>query len=123
MAYEIDFIGVGDEVKKDADAITIRWKDDNGDYKIAVYDGGLQAHGDKIVEHLNEYYFSDSTDKVIDCVHGSDLYFSWSRSCCFKHRQPCSGNRKHLQRCLHRYCSTRRLCRCNCIRSDPQRLW
>ena len=68
MAYEIDFIGVGDEVKKDADAITIRWKDDNGDYKIAVYDGGLQAHGDKIVEHLNEYYFSDSTDKVIDCV-------------------------------------------------------
>lgn len=24
MAYEIDFIGVGDEVKKDADAITIR---------------------------------------------------------------------------------------------------
>lgn len=68
MAYEIDFIGVGDEVKKDADAITIRWKDDNGDYKIAVYDGGLQAHGDKMVEHLNEYYFSDSTDKVIDCV-------------------------------------------------------
>ena len=67
-AYEIDFIGVGDEVKKDADAITIRWKDDNGDYKIAVYDGGLQAHGDKMVEHLNEYYFSDSTDKVIDCV-------------------------------------------------------
>ena len=58
-AYEIDFIGVGDEVKKDADAITIRWKDDNGDYKIAVYDGGLQAHGDKMVEHLNEYYFSD----------------------------------------------------------------
>ena len=67
-AYEIDFIGVGDEVKKDADAITMRWKYDNGDYKIAVYDGGLQAHGDKMVEHLNEYYFSDSTDKVIDCV-------------------------------------------------------
>ena len=68
MAYEIDFIGVGDEVKKDADAITIRWKDDNGDYKIAVYDGGLQAHGEKMVEHLNEYYFSDSEDKIIDCV-------------------------------------------------------
>lgn len=34
MAYEIDFIGVGNEVKKDADAITIRWKDDNGDYKL-----------------------------------------------------------------------------------------
>lgn len=61
------------------------------------------------------------TERLVP-FHGSDLYFSWSRSCCFKHRQPCSGIRKHLQRCLHRYCSTRRLCRCNCIRSDPQRL-
>lgn len=53
MAYEIDFIGVGDDTKKDADAIAIRWKDKNDNYKIAVYDGGLQAHGDKMVEHLN----------------------------------------------------------------------
>ena len=68
MAYEIDFIGVGDDTKKDADAIAIRWKDKNDNYKIAVYDGGLQAHGDKMVEHLNEYYFSDLNDKIIDCV-------------------------------------------------------
>lgn len=54
--------------KKDADAIAIRWKDKNDNYKIAVYDGGLQAHGDKMVEHLNEYYFSDLNDKIIDCV-------------------------------------------------------
>jgi len=75
MAYEIDFIGVGNDVKKDADAIAVRWKDSKGDYKIAIYDGGLQAHGDKMVEHLNEYYFSDSEDKIIDyviCSH-SDL--------------------------------------------------
>ena len=68
MAYEVDFIGVGDDVKKDADAIVIRWKDDNGDYKIAVYDGGLQAHGDKMVQHLNKYYFPNSKEKTIDCV-------------------------------------------------------
>ena len=37
MAYEIDFVGVGDECKKDADAIALRWKDLFGNYKIAVY--------------------------------------------------------------------------------------
>lgn len=68
MSYEIEFIGVGDDVKKDADAITFRWKDVDGNYKIGVYDGGLQAHGDKMVEHLNQYYFDNTTDKVIDCV-------------------------------------------------------
>lgn len=35
MAYEIDFVGVGDECKKDADAIALRWKDLFGNYKIA----------------------------------------------------------------------------------------
>ena len=45
MAYEIDFVGVGDECKKDADAIALRWKDLFGNYKIAVYDGvQIPAH-------------------------------------------------------------------------------
>lgn len=68
MAYEIDFIGVGDECKKDADAIVLRWKDVLGNYKIAVYDGGLQAHGEKMEQHLNRYYFAENDEKVIDYV-------------------------------------------------------
>lgn len=40
MAYEIDFIGVGSECKQDADAISFRWKEENGGYKVVVYDGG-----------------------------------------------------------------------------------
>ena len=74
MPYEIEFIGVGSEVKKDADAICFRWLDHrdywNAVYKIGVFDGGFEAHGKKMVEHMNQYYFnsSDYYDKVIDCV-------------------------------------------------------
>ncbi len=75
MAYEIDFIGINEE-SKDSDAIAFRWKDSNGNYKIGVYDGGIQAYGEKLQEHLNQYYFDkNETDKVIDfviCSH-SDL--------------------------------------------------
>lgn len=57
MAYEIDFIGVsGKKAKKDADAIVIRWETDNG-YKVVVYDGGLEAHGEAMKKHLEEYSF------------------------------------------------------------------
>ena len=75
MAYEVDFIGVGEEVKKDADSIAIRWKDDNGNFRVGVYDGGLQAHGEKLVEFLNQYYFENCENACIDfvmCSH-SDL--------------------------------------------------
>lgn len=75
MAYEIDFIGVGDDIKKDADAIVIRWKDDNGNLKTGIYDGGLQVHGEKLVEHLNQYNFENCENPCIEfvlCSH-SDL--------------------------------------------------
>ena len=74
MAYEVDFIGVGEKSKKDADAICLRWLDSCGRYKIAVYDTGFQAHGEKMVEHLNRYYFDDQynrkqrDEKIIDYV-------------------------------------------------------
>ena len=68
MAYEIDFISVKEsEAKQDADAILIRWKKEDS-YKIAVYDGGFQAHGEKMQEHLDSYYFEGDQDKVIDAV-------------------------------------------------------
>ena len=78
MAYEIDFIGMGEEVKKDASAICMRWRVcdsvGNESYKIAVYDGGFDEHGKKMVQHMNEYYFDDPdgkkkvADKIIDLV-------------------------------------------------------
>ena len=75
MAYEIDFIGIKEE-SKDSDAIAFRWKEDDGDYKIGVYDGGIQAYGEALTDHLNNIYFSgNKDDKVIDfviCSH-SDL--------------------------------------------------
>lgn len=65
MAYEIDFVGVGSEVKQDADAICFRWKSGsdywgNPLYKVGVFDGGFEAHGKKMVEHMNQYYFNSS---------------------------------------------------------------
>ena len=68
MAYEIDFIGIGEETK-DADAIAMRWKTATGGYKIGVYDGGIQAYGVELQNILNSYYFGiDEYPKVIDFV-------------------------------------------------------
>ena len=74
-AYEVDFIGVPKEdAPKDADAICLRWRDSNGNFKTAVYDAGFKAHGIAMANHLNEYYFDDIggvkkwCDKFIDYV-------------------------------------------------------
>lgn len=68
MAYEMDFIGVSEELaKKDADAIAFRWKTENG-FKRCVYDGGFEAHGECLAEVLNKYYFQHDEEKVIDAV-------------------------------------------------------
>ena len=57
MKYEIDFIGVSkDKTSTNADAICFRWENHDG-YKIAVYDVGLKVYGEKLVDHLNKYYF------------------------------------------------------------------
>ncbi len=67
MGYEIDFIGVSEEKsKQDADAIVFRWLE-NEKYKVVVYDGGLQAHGEEMDSHLQNYYFSDGSN-TIDAV-------------------------------------------------------
>lgn len=75
MSYEVDFIGVGSEAKKDANAICFRWLDSTDYwgrpiYKVGVFDGGFEAHGKKMVEHMNQYYFNSSSyrEKVIDFV-------------------------------------------------------
>lgn len=70
MGYEIDFIGVKNaKAKKDADAIVLRWKE-NDKYKICVYDGGFKVHGEEMVDHLNKYCFADidESERVIDAI-------------------------------------------------------
>lgn len=67
MPYELDFIGVNKETK-DSDAIGIRWKNSDRNYVVGVYDGGLQIYGDKLKEHIEECYFNDVEEKIIDFV-------------------------------------------------------
>lgn len=67
MAYELDFVGVNTETK-DADAIGIRWKNNEKNYVAGVYDGGLQIYGEKLKEHIEECYFNDMEEKIIDFV-------------------------------------------------------
>ena len=63
MKYEIDFIGVSkDKTSTNADAICFRWENHDG-YKIAVYDVGLKVYGEKLVDHLNKYYFNDDSNR------------------------------------------------------------
>lgn len=78
MAYELDFIGV-DEETKDADAIGIRWKTDDENYVVGVYDGGLQVYGEELKEHMEKYYFNDTEEKIIDfviCSHSDEDHTS-----------------------------------------------
>lgn len=61
--FEIDFLDV--ESKKSGDAITLRYER-NGITWIHVVDGGYQACGEKIVNHLRTYYTNqDYIDRVV----------------------------------------------------------
>ena len=57
--FEIDFLDV--EAKKSGDAITLRYSV-NGYTQIHVVDGGFQQTGDKVVEHIKNYY--DDPEKI-----------------------------------------------------------
>ena len=59
--FEIDFLEAGD--KGSGDAIALRYRDDNNRDYVHVVDGGYTNDGDKIVEHIKQYY--DGTT----CVH------------------------------------------------------
>lgn len=75
MPYEIDFIGINQDAK-DADAICLRFYDSaQKRYIVGVYDGGTQAYGEALKNHMIEYYFPSVDEPEIDfviCSH-SDL--------------------------------------------------
>ncbi|MGX2984299.1 ComEC/Rec2 family competence protein [Helicobacter sp. 23-1048] len=54
FGYEIDFLPVGNG-NKSGDAIAIRYSTQS-DYKVMVVDGGTKESGQKLVEHIREYY-------------------------------------------------------------------
>ena len=61
--YEFDFIPVG-EGKKNGDAIAMRITK-NGKTEIYVIDGGTQASGKALVQHIRKYYGAKRVDYLI----------------------------------------------------------
>lgn len=74
MAYEIDYIPVG-EGEKSGDCIAMRFWDSIigvSSQKIIVIDGGFKDSGETLVEHIKKYYGSDFIDLVISTHPDSD---------------------------------------------------
>lgn len=68
---EIDFLWVGEETKT-GDAISCRFTDpQTGEQVVVLIDGGFTETGDRIVEHVTEYYGTSVVDLVI-CTHPDD---------------------------------------------------
>jgi beta-lactamase superfamily II metal-dependent hydrolase len=64
LGYEIDFISV-DSGKKNGDAITIRIKE-NEQTTIYVIDAGTKVTGQKVVDHIKEFYGTEKVDYLIN---------------------------------------------------------
>ena len=60
--YEIDFLPVG--TTKSGDAICLRYEVD-GKTSVHVVDGGYEEDGQKLLDHLSEYYGSKKIDNVV----------------------------------------------------------
>jgi len=68
MEYEIDFLPVG-EGEKSGDAICLRYSSDGGTtWTVGIVDGGTQDSGEKLVEHIKQYYLTSTVDFLI-CTH------------------------------------------------------
>lgn len=66
--YEIDFVGNGSS--EDADAIAIRWKDEDEFYHVCVYDCGTEYQANKMIDLINNYYFYgiNDSERIIDAI-------------------------------------------------------
>lgn len=80
MAYEVDYIPVGDG-KKSGDAIVLRFGNLSGprvEQSIVVIDGGFKESGELLVDHIKNCYGTDHVDLVVsthpDADHASGLY-------------------------------------------------
>jgi len=80
MAYEVDYIPVGDG-ERSGDAIALRFGNLTGPREqqfVAVIDGGFQESGEALVNHIITYYGTNHIDLVVsthpDYDHASGLY-------------------------------------------------
>ena len=64
--FEIDFLNI--ESEKSGDAIPLRYSID-GVTRVHVTDGGFQDTGDKIIEHIKNYYDNPSTIDAVIASH------------------------------------------------------
>lgn len=68
MHYEIDFLPVGDG-SSSGDAICLRYSSDEGTtWHVGVIDGGTQASGETLCEHIKTHYATETVDFLI-CTH------------------------------------------------------
>src|SRR4051794_32201070 len=79
MAYEIDFIPVGDG-ERSGDAIALRYGNLSGprsEQQVYVIDGGNKESGEALVQHITKHYGTDYVDIVLlthpDADHSSGL--------------------------------------------------
>ena len=77
MAYEIDFLAVG-EGKRSGDAIALRYSDGDSE-RIHVIDGGNQDSGVQMVDHIRTYYEAPGFIDAVVCTHGDDDHSSGLR--------------------------------------------
>lgn len=64
--YEIDFLDV--ESSKSGDAIALRYRI-NGTTQIHVVDGGFQETGERLAEHIRQYYGQPTTINRVVATH------------------------------------------------------
>ncbi len=79
MGYEIDFLPAG-EGEQCGEAITLRFGNlfgNSTEQTVIVIDGGFKETGEKLVEHIKEYYKTDRVNLVIsthpDADHATGL--------------------------------------------------
>lgn len=66
MGFEVDMLNIGDT--KSGDAIIIRWGNLHGErseQKVVVIDGGYKSDGERVVNHIREYYHTDVIDLLV----------------------------------------------------------
>src|SRR5262245_4806281 len=68
MAYEIDFMPVGDG-ERSGDAVAMRFGNlQSGQQTVVVIDGGTKESGNALVEHVRSFYGTQTVDAVV-CTH------------------------------------------------------
>lgn len=79
MNFEVDFVGINEDIK-DASACCFRFfSAQENRYIVGIYDGGFKTHGEALVNLLKTYYFQGYQNPCIDfviCSHSDNDHAS-----------------------------------------------